>query len=188
MRSFRHEPQHLHNRRRQWSLARNLARKFSELLETRQLAVQQQVGDFLEAGLLRHFVNVVAAIHQTRVRVDPADLRLARDHSGQTGTVGWFCFGSHLGASLYTRNKHVQRPTFNAESKLNQSLLELACPQAVLTARGRAVSKRSAASPKPGCPTIRSYNSLSLFFETGLTGFLQDYSKRLRLKQFLRPC
>ena len=39
----------------------------------RQFAVQAEVSDFLEVRLLRHLVNVVAAIHQARIRIDPAD-------------------------------------------------------------------------------------------------------------------
>ena len=63
MRRFRQKLEHLLDFLWQRTLGRNLLLKFVELLAVRQLAVQQQVSDFLERRFGAHFVNVVAAIH-----------------------------------------------------------------------------------------------------------------------------
>src|SRR5438552_11655973 len=115
---WRQQPQHFYDRRRQFALSPNLFRESVELFDVGQLAVEQQVSDFLEAGPLRHFMNVVAAIHQPGIRIDPADRRFARDYTGQAGAVLWFGFGSHAWFS-FTResgtfkrfdNLTIQRP------------------------------------------------------------------------------
>ena len=80
---------------RQRALSRNLLPEFIQLFAVRQLAVEQQVSDFFERRFVAHFVNVVAAIHQPRIRIDPTDRRFARDHAGQPGAVFWFCFRAH---------------------------------------------------------------------------------------------
>src|SRR4030095_2987792 len=64
----------------------------TELLHVRQVAIKQEIRDLLEASFLRHLVDIVAAIHQAGVRIDPADLRLACDHAGEARTVSWFGF------------------------------------------------------------------------------------------------
>src|SRR5207248_11208654 len=66
----------------------------------------QKIRYLLEARFLRHLVDVVAAIHHARVRIDPADLRLPRDHSGEARAVSRFGFFSrHLGDSLLADGK-----------------------------------------------------------------------------------
>ena len=55
----------------------DLHSKALEFSHGRQLTVQEEAGDFLEAGLVRHLVNVVAAIHQAGIGVDPADFGFA---------------------------------------------------------------------------------------------------------------
>ena len=53
-------------------------------------------------------MNVIAAIHQTRVRIDPANLCFAGDHTGQTRTVSWFRLCAHFSFhsnELLRRNK-----------------------------------------------------------------------------------
>ena len=93
----RHESQHLHHRRGQVPFRRNLLSELRKLFHVRQLSVEQQVSDFLKAGLLRHFVNVVAAIHQPGIGIDPADRRFARDHARQAWAVRRLLrFGNHV--------------------------------------------------------------------------------------------
>src|SRR5207245_11358397 len=92
---WREQSQHFYDRRRQCTLSRNLFRESVELFDVGQLAVEQQVSDFLEAGPLRHFMNVVAPIHQPGIWIDPADRRFARDYAGQAGAVLCFGCGSH---------------------------------------------------------------------------------------------
>ena len=113
MRPARHQSQHFDNGLRQFPLRRDLAREFAELFLAGQLAVKQQERDFFEAGLLRHFVNVVAAIHQPGVGIDAANFCFARDHAGQAGTVCWFCFCTHQCVSSYSRLRNVQCSTLN---------------------------------------------------------------------------
>ena len=81
MRRLRQKPQHLDDFLRQLALRGDLFLEFLQLLSVRQFAVQEQISDFLERRLVAHFVNVIAAVHQARVRIDPANLRFARDHA-----------------------------------------------------------------------------------------------------------
>ena len=76
----------------QRTLGRQGGGKFSQLFDRRQLAVEKEISDFLEVRLLRHLVNVVAAIHQAGVGIDPADFCFAGDHAGKSWAVGWFGF------------------------------------------------------------------------------------------------
>src|SRR6266487_2760795 len=93
---WRQQPQHFYDMRRQLALSRNLLGESVELFDVGQIAVEQQVSDFLETGPLRHFMNVVAAIHQPGIRIDPADRGLACDHASQAWAVGWCLFSAHL--------------------------------------------------------------------------------------------
>ncbi len=95
MRLLRHQPQHLQDLLRKRTLGGESAGKFFPLLDRRQLAVEEKVSDFLEVRFLRHLVNVVAAIHQAGVGIDPADFRFAGDHAGKSWAVGGFGFSIH---------------------------------------------------------------------------------------------
>ena len=77
----RQKPQHFDHGTRQCAFRGNLLRKLYQLFPVGQLAVEQEVSDFFETRLLRHIMNVVAAVHQPRSGVDPANGRLARDHA-----------------------------------------------------------------------------------------------------------
>ena len=76
------QPQHFRHLPRQCALRSNLLPEIGQLLPIGQLAVQQQVRDLLETRLLRHFMNVVTAIHQPGIWIDPADRGFAGDHAG----------------------------------------------------------------------------------------------------------
>ena len=77
------------------ALLRDFGLKLLELAHVRQFAVEKKISDFLEARFLRHLVNVVAAIHQAGIGIDPADFCFAGDHAGKSGAVGWFVFSAH---------------------------------------------------------------------------------------------
>src|SRR6266545_5578520 len=104
----REQPQHFHNRRWQRTVRGELLPKLRQLFGAGQLAVEQQVSDFLITCLLRHFMNVVAAIHQPGIRIDPADRRFAGDDARQAGTVLWFGFSTHESVLSYSRIGNVQ--------------------------------------------------------------------------------
>src|SRR5438093_11609273 len=70
--------------------------KLRNLFHIRQLAVEQKIGDFLKACPLRHLMNVITAIHQSGIWIDPADRGFAGDHARQTRAVLWFVFSAHL--------------------------------------------------------------------------------------------
>src|SRR5437867_13339365 len=89
MRRSRHEPQHFDDRLWQLALRSNLLPELRKLFHVWQLAVEQKIGDFLKACPLRHFMNVVAAIHQSGIWIDPADRSFAGDHARQTRAVFW---------------------------------------------------------------------------------------------------
>ena len=95
MRRAWQKAQHINHRTGQHALRGNLLRKLDKLLAIGQFAIEQQISDFLKTRLLRHFVNVVAAIHQPGIGIDPADRRFARDHASQARAVLWFGFGLH---------------------------------------------------------------------------------------------
>src|SRR5438093_11820230 len=90
MRRSRHEPQHFDDRLWQLAFRSNLLPELRKLFHIRQLAVKQEISDFLEACSLRHLMNVVAAIHQSGIWIDPADRGFAGDHARQTRAVLWF--------------------------------------------------------------------------------------------------
>src|SRR6266498_3094337 len=96
MRRSRHEPQHFNDRLWQIALRRNLSGKLRKPFHIRQLAVEQKISDFLKACPLRHFMKVVAAIHQSGIWIDPADRGFAGDNARQTLAVLWFAFVAHL--------------------------------------------------------------------------------------------
>ncbi len=81
MRRSRQKPQHLDNFFRKIALRGNLLAELFQLLAIGQLAIEKQIGDFLKRRLVAHFMNVVAAVHEARVRIDPANLRFARNHA-----------------------------------------------------------------------------------------------------------
>jgi hypothetical protein len=123
VRVFRHQLEHFQNWLRQRAVRGECFRKFRQFLRRRQLAVQQQVGDLLEVRLLRHLMDVVAAVHQARVWVDPANFRFAGDHPGQARAVAWFCFSSHT-VSL----KIVSHRTWNDEGLTSNPGTQLTAP------------------------------------------------------------
>src|SRR6266480_3813099 len=90
------QPQHFRHLPRQCALRSNLLPEIGQLLPIGQLAVQQQVRDLLETRLLRHIMNVVTAIHQPGIWIDPADRGFAGDHARQARAVLWFVFSAHL--------------------------------------------------------------------------------------------
>ena len=96
MRIFRQKPQHFRDWAGQLALAGNLLCEFPQLLRTWQFAIEQQVSDLLESGLLGHLMNVVAPIHQPGGGIDPADRRFTGDYPGQSRAVFWFCFSTHV--------------------------------------------------------------------------------------------
>src|SRR5437762_13268606 len=96
MRRSRHEPQHFDDRLWQLALRRNLSGKLRKQFHIRQLAVEQKKDDFLKACPLRHFMNVIAAIHQSGIWIDRADLGFAGDNARQTRAVLWYHFIAHL--------------------------------------------------------------------------------------------
>src|SRR5882724_7856050 len=96
MRRSRHQPQQFEDRLGQLALRRNLFPKLSKLFHVRQLAVKQEVSHLLEACLLRQLMDVVAAIHQSGIWIDPADRGFAGDHAGQARAVLWFVSSAHL--------------------------------------------------------------------------------------------
>ena len=69
--------------------------KLLELAHVRQFTVEKEISDLLETGFLRHLMNVVTAIHQTGIGIDPADLCFAGDNPGEARAVGWFIFSGH---------------------------------------------------------------------------------------------
>src|SRR5437763_10748744 len=75
MRVAREKSQHFRYWPGQLAFAGDLLREFLQLLRVRQLAVEQQIRDLLESGLLGHPMNVVAPIHQPGSGIDPADRR-----------------------------------------------------------------------------------------------------------------
>jgi hypothetical protein len=79
-----------------------------------QLAVEKEISDLLKARFLSHFVNVVAAIHQAGIGIDPANFGFAGDHSGEAGAVWRFSFGAHGVWELVGFTLNVERPTGNA--------------------------------------------------------------------------
>src|SRR5215472_6435992 len=89
----------------QIALRGDLFAKFLQLLGIRQFAVEEEVGDFFERRFVGHLVYVVAAIHQTRVRIDPADRRLAGNHAGQPRAILWLCFSAHVSLTLTTKRR-----------------------------------------------------------------------------------
>jgi hypothetical protein len=121
--AFRHEPKHFQNGLGQGALRGERFRKFRQLLCGRQLAIQKQIGDFLEVRLLRHLVDVVTAVHQPRVWVDPANFRFAGDHPGQARAVAWFCFSSH---SVFL--KSLSHRTWNDEGLTSNHGTQLTLP------------------------------------------------------------
>ena len=81
MRLVRQEPQHFDHWTRQRAFRGNLLCKLHQLFAIRQLAIEQQVSDFFKARLPRHVVNVVAAVHQPGIWIDPANCRFTRNHA-----------------------------------------------------------------------------------------------------------
>ena len=96
MRVAREKSQHFRYWPGQLAFAGDLLREFLQLLRVRQLAVEQQIRDLLESGLLGHPMNVVAPIHQPGSGIDPADRRFTSDYPGQSRAVLWFCFSTHV--------------------------------------------------------------------------------------------
>ena len=95
MRRFWQELEHLLDFLWQRTLGRNLLLEFVQLFAVWQFAVEQQIRDFFEGRFVAHFVNVVAAIHEPGVRIDPANGGFACDHAGEPRAILWFCFGGH---------------------------------------------------------------------------------------------
>ena len=95
VRRLRQKPQQFDHFLWQLALSGDLFLEFLQLLAVGQFAVQQQISDFLERGLVAHLVNVIAAVHQPGVRIDPANGRFACNHAGEPGTVFWFGFSGH---------------------------------------------------------------------------------------------
>ena len=96
----RQKPQHFGHRTRQRALGGNLLCELDQLFAIGQLAVKQQVSDFLKAGLVRHLMNVIAAIHQPSIRIDPADCRFPSNYTCQPGAIIWFGFLIHQCVSI----------------------------------------------------------------------------------------
>jgi hypothetical protein len=76
--------------------------ELDQLFPIGQLAVQQQICDFFKTRLLRHFMNVVTAVHQPGIWIDPTDCCFASDDPRQTRTVSWCSFSAHLVLSTLT--------------------------------------------------------------------------------------
>src|SRR6266567_7101978 len=108
MRPAWQKPEHFGHWAGQRTLRGNLLGKLGQLFSVRQLAIEQQVSDFLKTRLLRHFMNVVAAIHEPGIGIDPADRRFACNPPSQTGTVLWFGFVAHGSVLSYSRIGNVQ--------------------------------------------------------------------------------
>ena len=89
------EPEHLEDGLRQLAFRDDRAAEGGQLPRVRQLVMKQQIRDLFEVRLLGHLVNVVAAIHQPGIGIDPADGGFPGDHAGKSWAVSWFCFGSH---------------------------------------------------------------------------------------------
>ena len=97
MRVGRHEIQHFNDFRWQCSSGCQFAANGSELGHRRQFATQQQPHDFFETRVRGEIVNVIAAIEQSRVRIDPADGSFAGNHAFEARTIGRFGFAWHIG-------------------------------------------------------------------------------------------
>ena len=96
VRPGRKQAEHFQNGVRQASLSGEIAFELAELLHTRQLTVQEQPCHFLEARLFRKLVNVVSAVEQARIGMDPADGRFAGDNAREPRAVGLFDLVAHV--------------------------------------------------------------------------------------------
>src|SRR5438067_406529 len=118
MRVTRQKPQHFQYRPGQSAFGRYLLRKMAELFEIWQFAIEQKVCDLFETTFFRHVVDVVASIHQPRIRIDPANLGFTGDDSGQARAVSWFCFSSHKFAPsrcTVTNSRALTNPEFGGD-------------------------------------------------------------------------
>src|SRR6266496_1280239 len=149
----RQQPQHFRHLPRQRALCGNLLRKFGKLFPVGQLTIQEQVRDLFKTRFLRHFMNVVAPIHQTGVWIDPTDRRFSCNNAGQSGAVFWFRFSSHW-FSLYLRIAILQL------TGLNQLMFNFRRSNSRRPDRNRASRKVPAASASCRSNRIASRSSL----------------------------
>ena len=84
---LRHQAQPIEHLFRNGTSRGNFPGKLAQLLGIGQFALKQKIRNLFEARFFRYFVNVVTAISEARVRIDPADFGLSCDHTGEAWTV-----------------------------------------------------------------------------------------------------